>query len=72
MVGGNCPQSNFMQVRVLSAAPSKRKEDKMPIQKVKGGFRWGNKGKVYKNKAGAVKQARAIIMSQKRAGKKVK
>lgn len=44
----------------------------MPIQKVKGGFRWGNKGKVYKSKAGAVKQARAIIMSQKKAGKKVK
>lgn len=49
-----------------------RKEDKMPIQKVKGGFRWGNKGKVYKNKAGAVKQARAIIMSQKKARKKIK
>lgn len=44
----------------------------MPIQKIKGKYRWGNHGKLYKNKAGAVKQARAIIMSQKRAGKKVK
>lgn len=44
----------------------------MPIKRVKGGWKYGQTGKVYKNKAGAVKQARAIIMSQKRAGKKVK
>lgn len=44
----------------------------MPIKRVPGGYKWGNKGKVYKSKAGAVKQARAIIMSQKKAGKKVK
>lgn len=45
----------------------------MPIKKTKsGGYKWGNKGKVYPTKAGALKQARAIIMSQKRAGKKVK
>lgn len=31
----------------------------MPIHKAKGGFQWGSKGKVYPNKAGAEKQARA-------------
>lgn len=32
----------------------------MPVQKVKGGYRWGNTGKVYKTKAAAEKQGRAI------------
>jgi hypothetical protein len=31
----------------------------MPIMKVKGGFRWGNHGKVYPTRAGAEKQAAA-------------
>lgn len=31
----------------------------MPIRKVKGGYKWGGYGKVYKSKAGAVRQARA-------------
>jgi hypothetical protein len=31
----------------------------MPIRKVKGGYRWGSRGKVYKSKAGAARQARA-------------
>jgi hypothetical protein len=31
----------------------------MPIQKVKGGYRWGKQGKVYKTIAGALKQAKA-------------
>lgn len=35
----------------------------MPVQKVKGGFRYGNKGKVFSTKAGAMKQGRAIIAS---------
>lgn len=35
----------------------------MPIRKVKGGFKWGGKGKVYKSRAGAVKQARAAYAS---------
>jgi hypothetical protein len=25
----------------------------MPIRKVKGGYKWGSRGKVYKTKAGA-------------------
>ena len=32
----------------------------MPVRKVKGGYRWGSKGKVYKTKAQAEKQGRAI------------
>jgi mannose/cellobiose epimerase-like protein (N-acyl-D-glucosamine 2-epimerase family) len=32
----------------------------MPVKKVKGGYRFGNKGKVYKTKNKAKKQARAI------------
>ncbi len=31
----------------------------MPIKKVSGGFKWGNKGKTYSNREGAVKQAQA-------------
>jgi len=35
----------------------------MPVMKVKGGYRWGKKGKVYKAKAEAEKQGRAIKAS---------
>jgi hypothetical protein len=35
----------------------------MPVQKVKGGYRWGKTGKVYKTKAAAEKQGRAIHAS---------
>jgi hypothetical protein len=31
----------------------------MPVRKVRGGYRWGTRGKVYKTKAGAQRQARA-------------
>jgi hypothetical protein len=44
----------------------------MPIRKVKGGYRWGSKGKVYKTRAGAERQARAAYASgygEKRKGK---
>lgn len=44
----------------------------MPIKRVPGGWKYGQTGKVYKSKAGAVKQARAIIISQKKVGKKIK
>lgn len=32
----------------------------MPVRKVKGGYRWGTRGKVYKTRAEAEKQGRAI------------
>jgi len=38
----------------------------MPVRKVKGGYKWGSKGKTYKNKKKALKQGRAIILSKKR------
>jgi hypothetical protein len=38
----------------------------MPVRKVKGGFRWGTKGKVYRSKAKARKQGIAIILNSNR------
>jgi hypothetical protein len=32
----------------------------MPVHKVKNGYKWGKSGHVYKTKAGAQRQARAI------------
>ena len=31
----------------------------MPIRKVPGGYKWGSKGRVYKTRAGAERQAAA-------------
>ena len=42
----------------------------MPVRKVKGGYRYGKTGKVYKTKAKAEKQGRAIKAAQARRGKK--
>lgn len=42
----------------------------MPVHKVKGGYKYGKTGKVYKSRAKAVKQGRAIKASQNRQGKK--
>jgi len=36
---------------------------KMPIRKVKGGYKWGTSGKTYPTKKQAMKQARAIFAS---------
>ena len=45
----------------------------MPVRKLgTNKYRWGQKGKVYPTKAQALRQGRAIIMSQKKAGKKVR
>jgi hypothetical protein len=41
----------------------------MPVHKVKGGYRWGKSGKVYKRKTDAAKQGRAIKASQAKRGK---
>ena len=35
----------------------------MPVRKVKGGYRYGTKGKTYKTKAEAERQGRAIRSS---------
>lgn len=35
----------------------------MPVKKVKGGYQWGNTGKVYPTKEQAEKQGKAIIAS---------
>lgn len=45
----------------------------MPVIKVKsGGYKYGQSGKVYRSKAKAVKQGRAIRLSQIRRGKRPK
>lgn len=44
----------------------------MPVQKVKGGYKWGTKGKVYKKKEDALKQGRAIKAEESRRKKKKK
>ncbi len=41
----------------------------MPIRKVKGGYRYGKTGKVYKSRKKAVKQGQAIAISKKRRRK---
>jgi hypothetical protein len=35
----------------------------MPVRKVRGGYRWGTKGKVYKKKSDALRQAKAVYAS---------
>ena len=35
----------------------------MPVKKVKGGYRWGKSGKIYKTKKAAERQGRAIYAS---------
>jgi len=46
----------------------------MPVQKVKGGYRWGKSGKTYKTRKAALRQARAIYASgyRKKRGRKTK
>ena len=48
----------------------KREVVLMPVRKVKGGYKWGTKGEVYKSRAKAGAQGKAIRASQKRRGKK--
>lgn len=38
----------------------------MPVRKVKGGYKYGKTGKVYKSRKKAVKQGQAITISKKR------
>ena len=42
----------------------------MPIRKVKGGYRWGSKGKVYKTRKEAERQAKAAYASGYKGKKK--
>jgi hypothetical protein len=41
----------------------------MPVRKVKGGYKWGKSGKVYKTKKEALAQGRAIEISKKKKKK---
>jgi hypothetical protein len=44
----------------------------MPLRKVKGGYRYGPAGKVYKKKSDAARQGRAIRARNARSGKRRK
>lgn len=44
----------------------------MPVRKVPGGWKWGSRGKVYKNKADAERQGRAAYANGYRGKKKRK
>jgi len=57
-----------LEVYVQKVVKLKGKKDNMPVRKVKGGFRWGKHGKVYRSKKKARLQGIAIIMSEKRIG----
>ena len=48
------------------------KERNVPVRKVKGGYRWGKSGKIYKSKAEAELQGRAIYASGYGKKKKTK
>ena len=37
----------------------------MPVKKVKGGYRWGSSGKVYKTRAAAERQGKAVRSKSK-------
>ena len=41
----------------------------MPVHKVKGGFKYGTTGKVYKSRKKAIKQGQAIAISKKKRKK---
>ena len=38
----------------------------MPVRKVKGGYKYGKTGKVYKSRKKAVRQGRAIAISKRK------
>lgn len=38
----------------------------MPVHKVKGGYKYGKSGKVYKSRKKAIKQAQAIAINRKK------
>jgi hypothetical protein len=44
----------------------------MPIKKTAGGFKWGSKGKVYKSRKGASRQAAAAYANGYRGNKRGK
>jgi hypothetical protein len=44
----------------------------MPVRKVKGGYRWGKSGKVYKTRAAAERQGRAVHASGYKRKRKAK
>lgn len=44
----------------------------MPVRRVRGGYRWGTSGKIYRTREAAETQGRAISMAMKKKKKKTK
>jgi len=44
----------------------------MPVRKVKGGYRWGKTGKIYKTREQAERQGRAIRATGYRGGRRTR
>jgi hypothetical protein len=42
----------------------------MPVHRTRGGWKYGRRGKVYKSRAKAVRQGKAIRASQARRGRR--
>lgn len=42
----------------------------MPVRRVKGGYKWGKTGKLYRTREAASRQGRAITMAMKKKKKK--
>ncbi len=42
----------------------------MPVVKVRGGYRWGSSGKIYKTREEAERQGRAIRARRARSGRR--
>ena len=42
------------------------RRNNMPLKKVKGGYKYGSKGKVYKQRSKAAKQGKTIKASKKK------
>ena len=50
----------------------KRIQVVMPVKRVRGGYRWGTSGKIYRTREAAEAQGRAISMAMKKKKKKTK
>jgi len=51
-------------VRKYFVSCSSDVDELMPVRRVKGGYRWGSTGKVYRTQGAAQRQGRAIEMAK--------
>jgi len=61
--GKSEPKGKALGHEKMPPGQEKKEDEDMPIRKVKGGYKWGGHGKVYKSRKGAEKQAAAAHAS---------